>query len=95
MRNQFGILEVFNYVDGRLATSMDNVYDVAIAYTNDEGVSTTGLILVAEKIRKDRPQWFIDAEEIINTVKEKIGNNFDLLTFYLKENYSDLVFTID
>lgn len=94
MRSEFNILEVFNYVDGRLATPMDAVYEIANAYTKSKGVTTIGLLFVYDKIKKDRPDWFVKAEEHINVAKDKVGNDFEVLTDFLSKNYSYLKFTI-
>lgn len=94
MKTEFNILEVFNYVDGRLATPMDSVYELANAYTKQGGVTTTGLIIVYDKIKNDRPDWFVKAEEHIKVAKDKVGNDFEALTDFLIKNYSYLKFTI-
>ena len=82
---EFDILDAFNFVDGRLANSMDRVRILCERYSNNDFLTDSALIATANKIKKDNPEWYIKAEEIINFEKESVGDDFNTLMNRLKE----------
>lgn len=75
---KFSIVQLFNVVDGRLSTKMEDVYDILNA-ASGESLLTHHLPVACDYFKLKRPQWWVSAENIINYQKAMVGNDFDTL----------------
>ena len=76
---EFTLLQLFPIVDGRLADSMNDVYDVLGFLCGDESISTIGLTMVADRLDslEPKPQWWYDAKADIDTIIDNLKENYD------------------
>lgn len=92
----FTLKQVFSIVDGRLSDTMDDVFQILGEVAGDQSITTTGLMLVMDGIkRKDKPEWYIEAETTINKIKNKVGNNFEDLMNYIDKHHSNTTFIVN
>lgn len=67
---KFNLKQISNLVDGRLITEMDDIYEMLSVYSG-ESLMTHQLPTAMKYLREDRPPWFVDAETILNRIKEQ------------------------
>lgn len=66
MTRQFTLLQLFNVVDGRITTSIEDVYDVIHHVFDDKHIPTTGLGLMNDSLHRKNPQWLQECKKRIN-----------------------------
>lgn len=88
---KFTILQLFSLIDGRLSTKMDDIYDMLNHITGDS-LMTHHLPVANQFIKQITPipQWLTEASLHIANAKQAVGNNFEDLMKYLKENNVDI-----
>jgi len=82
----FTLVQLFSIVDGRLSTSMDDVYNILNHIIGDNLM--THHLPVASRFVSEvlRPQWFVDARKDIDDAVAEIGTSeFKPLISYLKK----------
>jgi hypothetical protein len=90
MTKQFTLLQLFNIVDGRISTSIDDVYDILNHVSNDD-LPTIGLTVVQDRLLANKPDWFIKAERQINAIKAGLcSNTFETVVGAIKDKYNDI-----
>ncbi len=94
MTKQFTLLQLFFILDGRLSTSMDDVYDI-LNHICDTYLMTHHLPVAMSYLKEKKPTWFIELkgqlEDVISLlcpIKEKNYDQFIWLIDYLKNNNS-------
>lgn len=78
------LLQLFNVVDWRLATTIDDVYSI-LNYIFDENFMTHELPWALKVLQEKRPEWFVDAESKINLIKTETGNDFQKIYSKMKD----------
>jgi len=90
----FTLVQLFSIVDGRLSTSMDDVYDILNHITGDNLM--THHLPVAMKFVSEilKPSWFYDARKDIDAAIAQIGTSeFKPLIDHLERNNKDYLVT--
>ena len=86
--------KAFSIVDGRLSTSMGDVYEM-LNYIFDENFFTNQLPTAMEIVRKENPKWFSEIVDFLNIIKEKHQtNDFNVLMALIDSEYSDSEFEL-
>ncbi len=83
---QYTLLQLFSLVDGRLSTTMDDVYDMLGHICRFEGIMTHHLPTAAKYLEANKPEWWGQVEADLRHVQEKVGNEFEAMIEYIKEN---------
>jgi hypothetical protein len=81
---KFTLLQLFNVVDGRLSTNIDDVYDI-LNHVFNTSVWTHQIPAYLEKLRASRPLWFVVIESELDTLKRIHGDDFKTLMKVIKE----------
>ena len=76
--------QVFSIVDGRLSTDMGDVYRMLNEVTG-ESLMTHHLPTAMSYIEKVQPDWYVNASDKLNKIKEVVGDDFDDLMEYIDE----------
>lgn len=91
MKKQFTLLQLFSIIDGRLGTTMDDVYEV-LNHVCDDDLMTHHLPIASNYVKIKSPDWFVKGknklEEInaICPVKERTQEQFLWVIDYLKKH---------
>ena len=86
--------KAFSIVDGRLSTSMDDVYEM-LNYIFDENFFTHQLPTAMEIVKKENPKLFTEIVDFLNRIKEKHQtNDFNVLMALIDSEYSDSEFEL-
>lgn len=86
---QFTLLELYSIVDGRLSiTGIKSVYDILGHIAEDEHITTIGLIVVQEKLLKNKPSWWAEIEHDLLIVKAEVGDNYIDQMDYIQLHYN-------
>ena len=89
MKKQFNLLQLFSLVDGRLSTSMDDIYDM-LNHILDEDLFTHHLPVAMRYIREKNPSWFKDVADKIEAIKvECKSDDFEKLINFIKKHHND------
>lgn len=90
MTKQFSLLQLFNIVDGRLSTSMDDVYNI-LNHVCDTSLMTHHLPVAVDYLMETLPIWVLEIkgklDDIIRLycpIKEKNKEQFLWLMEYFK-----------
>lgn len=91
----FTLMQLFSIVDGRLSNAgMDSVYDVLGHVSNNDGISTIGLVMVQDNLKANKPNWWQSVQDEIDHCKEAVGSNeFPALMEYIEKHHNP-TFTI-
>lgn len=60
MTKQFTLLQLFSVVDGRLSSTIEDVYDILNHACNDE-LMTHHLPIAMDYLKEKNPKWFVEA----------------------------------
>ena len=89
MKKQFTLLQLFNVVDGRLATNMQDVYDV-LNHVCDDDLMTHHLPVAMRYLKEKNPKWFQEVEQRLRAIKAACGSNtFETVIGYIKDHHLD------
>ena len=89
MTKKFNLLQLFSLVDGRLSTSMGDVYDM-INHITDEELMTHHLPVAMNYIREKNPKWFQELTQRLLTIKASLqSNTFETVIGAIKDKYND------
>lgn len=89
MKKQFTLLQLFSLIDGRLFTSIGEIYDM-LNYICDDNLMTHHLPVAMNYLKEKNPQWLqdgknqLDAIEALCPIKERTQEQFLWLMDYLK-----------
>ena len=81
---KFTLLQLFNVVDGRLSTNIDDVYDI-LNHVFNTSVWTHQIPAYMNKLKASRPLWFVVIESELDTLKRIHGDDFKTLMKVIKE----------
>ena len=91
---EISFLQAFSIVDGRLATDMTDVKKV-LDYIFDMDLPTVGLLASRCALINNKPEWFINFEERLDTIRDITGSdNFKTLMNYIDVVHPDTTITI-
>ena len=85
---EFTLKQLFSIVDGRLPTTMDDVYDI-LGTASGQDLMTHHLPVARDFFEKLNPKWFVDAKKDIDYAKKEAGNDFKVLMWYLEKSQLD------
>lgn len=71
MTKKFNLLQLFSLVDGRLSTTMDDVYSMLNHICDDESLMTHHLPVAMNYIKEKNPTWF----SIVKNTYDTLGCN--------------------
>lgn len=83
MKKNFTMLQLFSIADGRLSTTMDDVYDI-LGHFAGESLMTHHLPVAMSYIKEKNPKWFQDLTTQLDEIKKIHGNDFATLIDILK-----------
>lgn len=83
---QYSLLQLFSLVDGRLSTSMDDVHDMLGYICRFDGIMTHHLPTAHKYLKANKPEWWNQVEADLRYVQEKVGNDFNNMITYIKDN---------
>lgn len=78
MIKKFTTLQLFSITDGRLSTTIDDVYDI-FNHIFDDSFMTHQLPVVFGYLKQTNPQWFKDLNTELKDIKSIHGNDFETL----------------
>lgn len=81
---KFTLIQLFNVVDGRLSTTIDDVYDI-LNHVFNTSFLTHELPGAMDRLKAARPLWFTIIESEIDTLKRLHGDDFKKLTKVIRE----------
>lgn len=81
---KFTLLQLFNVVDGRLSTNIDDVYDI-LNHVFNTSVWTHEIPAYMNKLKAARPLWFVVIESELDTLKRVYKDDFNTLMKVIKE----------
>lgn len=81
---KFTLLQLFNVVDGRLSTSIDDVYAI-LNHVFNTSVWTHQIPGYMERLKKASPLWFVVIEGELDTLKLIHGDDFKKLTKIIRD----------
>jgi len=92
MTKKFTLLQLFSIVDGRLSTSMDDVYKMLNHITNDN-LHTHHLPVAMNYLKEKNPKWFHKLTNRFSAIKlMNHKGDFEMIMSHLKK--SDETFDI-
>lgn len=89
---KFTLIQLFNVVDGRLSTTIDDVYAI-LNHVFNTSVWTHQIPEYMDRLKKAKPLWFTVIEGELDTLKRVHGNDFKKLTELIKSEF-DIEFEI-
>lgn len=90
MTKQFNLLQLFSLVDGRLSTTMDDVYSMLNHICDEESLMTHHLPVAMNYIKEKNPKWFRVIDQRLTTIKARCqSNTFETVIGYIKDNVND------
>lgn len=81
---KFTLLQLFNVVDGRLSTNIDDVYDI-LNHVFNTSVWTHEIPAYMDRLKAARPLWFVVIESELDTLKRVYKDDFNTLMKVIKE----------
>jgi hypothetical protein len=81
-KTTFTLKQLFSIIDGRLSTSMDDVYTILNIATG-QNLTTIALVGAMDEVALRKPKWYRDASVDLDMIKGDIGNNFETLMNHL------------
>ena len=89
MTKSFTFLQLLSLTDGRLATDMDDVYEICSHLVGGRPF-TYGLTIAYKALKDANPPWFIELKAKLEEIKKEAGtDDFDTLVELIKEKYND------
>ena len=92
MTKKFTLLQLFSIVDGRLSSTMDDVYDI-LNHVTDSDLMTHHLPVAMSYLKLKHPNWFSDIDKRLASINrlKKSENElpFPALMSLIKDNYND------
>ncbi len=89
MTKNFTLLQLFSLVDGRLSTSMSDVYDM-LNHICDSDLMTHHLPVALSYVKEKDPRWFKEIDQRLTTIKARCqSNTFETVIGYIKDNVND------
>lgn len=85
MTKQFTLLQLFSLVDGRLSTSMDDVYTM-LNHICDDNLMTHHLPVAMDYIKEKNPAWFSVVKNTYNTLGCNKETDFKECVSLITEN---------
>lgn len=88
MTKKFTLLQLFSLVDGRLSTTMDDVYSM-LNHITDTELMTHHLPVASDYLKEKNPKWFQEVKAKLDNIKHihRANNTFESLMFLIKEEY--------
>ena len=84
------IKQAFSILDGRLSTSMDDVYQI-LNFITGENLFTHQLVLAMDLLNKRNPEWFVKSKQKLEKIKKDCGSDdFQTLMDYIDEKYPNM-----
>ena len=83
----YSFKQAFSVLDGRLSTSMDDVYSILNHYTG-MSLFTHQLPVAMDYLKEDKPKWYVEGVRKLEKIKEVVGNDFNDLMEYLDLEHS-------
>lgn len=71
---QFTTLQLFNIIDGRLATTMEDVYTI-LNHIYNTSLMTHQLPAALEYLQLKQPKWYIEEKACLEELKTILGTN--------------------
>lgn len=68
MTKKFTLKQLFAIVDGRLSTTMDDIYDV-LNHVTDTSLMTHHLSVASNYLKEKNPKWFQDVDKRIKEIE--------------------------
>ena len=81
---KFTLLQLFNVVDGRLSTSIDDVYAI-LNHVFNTSVWTHQIPEYMDRLKAARPLWFTVIEGEINALKRLHNDDFNSIIKAIRE----------
>jgi hypothetical protein len=73
---KFTVWQLFSIVDGRMSTSVDDIYDI-LDTASGTSLMTHNLPTAADYFRKTKPEWYKKAETSIGNLKTSLGDTWN------------------
>lgn len=96
MKKNFTFLQLFFILDGRLSTSIDDVYNI-LNHICDYSCMTHHLPVAMEYLKMKNPKWLKEQMDVLNRIyeicpiKEQTREQFLWLVNYIIKNYDFIV----
>jgi hypothetical protein len=89
MTKKFTLLQLFNIVDGRLSTNMDDIYAI-LNHVTGENLFTHQLPFANNYLKSKRPIWYREVENKLEEIKRihVAATTFNALMYVIKEEYN-------
>ena len=91
---KFTVKQLFSIIDGRLSTEMIDVYEILNAATGEQ-LMTHQLPVAMKYLGEVGPDWYVKAHEQLAEIKQKVGDDFQVLMRYIDEmlphNYHEVI----
>lgn len=89
MTKKFTLLQLFALVDGRLSTTMEDVYDM-LNHVCDTELMTHHLPVAMNYLKEKNPQWFKLVEQRLLFIQSiLVSNTFETVIGAIKDNYNE------
>lgn len=94
MTKKFTLLQLFSIVDGRLATTMDDVY-ITLNHIMDDNLFTHHLPVAMDYLKQENPKWFRELKKKIKnivkqcTIKERNQKQFEWIIEEVKKDTTE------
>ena len=82
---KFTAKQLFSIIDGRLSTSMDDVYTI-LNEAIGRSLHTLELTHAMDEVKAKNPPWFAQAQKDLEKIKEEVGDDFPTLMEYFDTN---------
>ncbi len=96
MTKQFTLLQLFSLADGRLSTSIGDVYDM-LNHICDSDLMTHHLPVAMNYLKLKNPKWFSEVKERLETIgglpleeNTTLKTDFKAFTDVIKKKYNDI-----
>jgi hypothetical protein len=84
---KYTLEQLFALVDGRLSTTIDDVYDMLKHITDEENLFTHHLPVALDYLKWKNPKWFVEVSKDISDIKKKLHtDDFITLLSYIQKN---------
>lgn len=94
MTKKFTIIQLFSLLDGRLATTIDDVY-LTLNHITDDNLMTHHLPVAFNYVKLKNPKWFDELKKLIADaetlcpIKERNHQQFEWLIEYFKTHNTE------
>ncbi|MEG1009106.1 MAG: hypothetical protein RSE41_00240 [Clostridia bacterium] len=93
--------QLFNLTDGRLYTSMEDIYEM-LGYIFSENFFTHEIHIAFDRLKEENPAWFVNAMKLTEKIKYEIPVpigydkvRYEDIVNHLDKMYSDVTFEIE